>query len=228
MNGLFTHEEGLWHRSLVCMRSVWILLWLGLAWPSLRAQDSLDWVPYVAGMELRDGIYTDFTAFRYNRPSVPMEQLRDDQGLPIRDIRTVVSKLFWQPENGPRQAVRMHTLWGFCQKNVVYVQAGNGFYRIGLMGSLSHMMYEQTFRDWDPYLYPTGGVNRTFVVQQLLDMRTGRFLPFTAAGMDLALQHDALLLEEFRALPKKKRNSDEALFRFLRLYNDRHLLEFPR
>jgi hypothetical protein len=42
-----------------------------------------------------------------------------------------------------------------------------------------------------------------------------------------ALRHDPILLEEFQALPKKQRNSTEALFRFLRLYNERNPLLFP-
>ncbi len=189
--------------------------------------DTSRWVPYQGGMDLNDGIYLDFNAFRYNRPTVPMERLRDDQGMPISDIRKVVSKLYMLKEDGTREAIRMHQLWGFCQNDVVYVQAGNGFYRIGLMGTLAHMMYERTVREWDPYLYRGGTMQRTYVVQQMLDMRTGEFLPFNAAGMDHALRHDPVLQEEFRALPKKQRNSDEALFRFLRVYNDRHLLEFP-
>ena len=190
------------------------------------AQDTVQWVPYHGGMDLKDGIYRDFNSFKFNRP-IPIEKLRDQQGIPISDIRSVVSKLYWQPDTGGRQAIKMHQIWGFCQNDAVYVAAGNGFFRIGLMGSLSHMMYEQTYRDWDPYFYSRGTMDRTFIVQQMLDMRTGEFLPFNAAGMDRALQHDPVLLEEFRALKKKERNSDEALFRFLRMYNDRHLLEFP-
>jgi hypothetical protein len=191
-------------------------------------QDTAQWVPYHGGMDLREGIYRDFNSFRHNRPSVPIEKLRDDQGLPITDIRRVVSKLYWQPDTGSQQAVRMNALWGFCQNDGVYVQAGNGFYRIGMMGSLAHMTYEQTVRDWDPYMYRYGSMTRTYVIQQMLDMSTGKFLPFNASGMDQALQHDQVLLEEFRGMKKKERNSDEVLFRFLRLYNDRHLLEFPQ
>ncbi len=192
------------------------------------AQDTVQWVTYHGGMDLRDGVYFDFAAFRNNRPSVPIEKLQDDQGLPISDIRRVVSKLYWQPDTGSRQAIRMTGLWGFCQNDVVYIQAGNGFYRIGLMGSLAHMTYEQTVRDWDPYMYRYGSMTRTYIVQQMLDMKSGRFLPFNAAGMDQALQHDTALLEEFRGMKKKERNSNEVLFRFLRLYNDRHMLEFPQ
>ena len=194
----------------------------------LHAQsDSLVWVEYHGGFDLRDGVYFDFKAFRMNTPSVPIARLRD-QGVPVQDIRRVVSKLTWQPDTGAQRTIRKENLWGFSQNGVAYISAGNGFYRIGLMGSLSHMVFEMNYRDWDPYMYPYGGVTRTVLVQQLLDMESGEFLRFNAASMDHVLQKDPVLLEEFRALPKKQRNSDEAVFRFMRLYNERHPLRFPQ
>lgn len=181
-------------------------------------------VPYFGGMDLRDGVYLSPASFRANRPDVPLADLRDDQGLPVLDIRTVVSKLYWQADTGGTKALRMNAMWGFCQNDVVYIQAGNGFYRIGLMGSLAHMVYQQSYIDWDPYFY--GSVSRTVLVQQMVDIERGAVLPFNATGMLQALQADPILLEEFQNLPKKHRNSTEVLFRFLRTYNQRHPLYF--
>ena len=65
------------------------------------------------------------------------------------------------------------------------------------------------------------------LLQQLIDMETGSVLPFNASGMDAALVHDPVLLEEFRSLRKKQTNRDETLFRFLRMYNERHPLLLP-
>lgn len=209
------------------MRAVLPIL-LAIASLAVRAQEDTSWVPYQGGMDLREGIYRDFRSFRLNAPSIPQAKLRDDQGLPVGDIRRALSKLHYQADSGGVQAVRMDRIWGFCQNDVVYVAAGNGFYRIGLMGSLAHMVYEVNYRDWDPYLYGYGTVVRTALVQQMIDMESGAKLPFLASGMDAALAHDPMLQEEFRGLPRKQRNSDEALFRFLRLYNERHPLLFPR
>lgn len=196
--------------------------------PRCHAQEDTLWAPYHGGMELRDGLYLDFRAFRLNAPSIPLATVRDDQGLAVSDLRTTLSRLSYRTDSGTVEKLRLDRVWGFCQNNVVYVAAGNGFYRIGLMGSLAHMVYEQSYRDWDPYLYGPGTIVRTAIVQQVIDMETGRALPFTAAGMDAALGHDPLLQEEYRALTKKQRNSDEALFRFLRLYNQRHPLLLPQ
>lgn len=194
---------------------------------SAQAQPDTAWVPYKAGTALREGVYLDFRAFRLNAPSVPLERITDDQGLAVSDLRTALSRLRFRTDSGTVEPIRMQRIWGFCQRGVVYVAAGNGFYRIGLMGGLAHMSYEQSYRDWDPYLWGPGTVSRTAVVQQLIQMETGRALPFNAEGMDAALASDPRLQEEFRALPKKTRNRDETLFRFLRLYNDRHSLLFP-
>lgn len=206
------------------MRVGWaiLVLWTLCA----KAQTS---TVYFAGLDLRDGLYADFHAFRDNAPTVPLERVRDQQGLAISDLRRVSGRLFWQPDTGARQAIDMRHVWGFCQNDVVYVTTGNGSYRIGLMGTLAHLVVEQTYRDLDPYMYgyPMGGVSRSVLVQQLLDMRTGNFLPFNAAGMDEGLKHDPVLSEEFRALPKKQRNNPEILFRFLQMYNDRNPLTFP-
>ena len=208
------------------MRTVLLCSLLLLAARSTAQADTM-WVPYHGGMDLREGIYRDFHEFRLNAPSIPQARLRDDQGLPVRDIRQVVSKLWYQPDSGAVQVIRMDRIWGFCHNDAVYVQAGNGFYRIGLMGSIAHMVYEQNYRDWDPYLYGYGTVTRTVLLHQIICMETGAVLPFNASGLHTAMELDHGLQEEFAALPKKKRNSDEALFRFLRLYNERHPLLFP-
>ncbi len=207
-------------RGLICSL---ILVATGLA----RAQEGSD---YFAGMDLHDGLYLTFQDFRNNAPSIPIDRVKDAQGLTVTDLRRVSGKLYWSPDTGAQQPIDIRTIWGFCQNDVVYIGTSNGFYRIGLMGSLSHLVVEQAYRDWDPYMYgyPMGGVTRTVLVQQLLDMHSGRFLPFNAGGMDEALQHDQVLSEEFRNLPRKRRNSTEALFRFLRLYNERNPLTFPQ
>lgn len=213
---------------MVHPRSILLVFALAVAAPVPAQDDTLQWAVYHTGFGLKEGIYADFMAFRMDRPTVPKERLRDTNGLPVLDIRKVVSKVTWQPDTGGVVTIRKDALWGFCQNDAVYIAAGNGFYRLGITGSLSHMLYEMSYRDWDPYMYPYGGVTRTILMQQMLDMVTGEFLPFNAAGMDRALQHDPVLLEEFRALPKKQRNKDEVLFRFLRMYNERHPLRFPR
>ena len=90
------------------------------------------------------------------------------------------------------------------------------------------MGFEVNYRDWDPYLYGYGTVTRTVLMQQLINMDNGSVLPFNASGMHMGMELDPTLQEEFANIPKKQRNKDEALFRFLRLYNERHPLLLPQ
>ena len=209
------------------MRAFFVTVGLITSLAAIAQADTI-WVPYHGGMDLREGVYRNFRDFRLNTPSIPQARLRDDQGLPVRDIRQVLSKLHYQPDSGGVQVLRMDRIWGFCHNDVVYVAAGNGFYRIGLMGGIAHMVYEQNYVDWDPYLYGYGTVTRTVLLQQIIDMETGAVLPFNASGMHTAMEIDPALQEEFALLPKKQRNSDEALFRFLRMFNDRHPMLLPQ
>lgn len=205
------------------MRAWWAVLSAVLPLVHIHAQDS---VRYKAGYAFNDGIYFNFQAFRNNAPSVPVEALTTAQGRPVTDLRTAGDRFFRPDSTGQRVRVDLDRTWGFCDGGIVYVRAGNGFSRIGLMGALAHLTYEATYRNTDPYLM-NGGTTYTVEEQRFLDMATGTFLPVSAAGIRQVLQRDAALLEEFDALPKKQRKRPETVFLFMRRYNDRHPLYFP-
>jgi hypothetical protein len=59
-------------------------------------------------------------------------------------------------------------------------------------------------------------------------MESGSFLPVTAGGLYEVLKRDDVLKEEFDALSKKQRNKEETIFLYMRRYNERHPLYFPR
>lgn len=192
----------------------------------LHAQRWADSVRYSGAYEFRDGIYLDFQAFRNNAPSIPFAALTTAQGQRVTDLRSTNGKLFLPDSAGQPRRVDLDRSWGFCDKGVVHVRAGNGFSRIGLMGALAHLVFDATYRNFDPYMV---GGHATYTVeeQRFLDMATGAFLPVSAAGIRQVLQRDALLLEELDALRKKEQRRPATIFLFMRRYNDRHPLYFP-
>ncbi|MFT3884821.1 MAG: hypothetical protein QM724_05140 [Flavobacteriales bacterium] len=191
-----------------------------------QAQADSTWMRYQAGFAFREGVYFNFQAFRTNAPSVPKKDLLTQQGQPVTDLRATNGKLTYPDSTGARVKMDLDDLWGFCDNGVVHVRAGNGFSRIGLMGSISHLLFDATYRDWTAYSY--GPVTYTVEVQRFLDMESGAFLPVTAGGLYEVLKRDDLLKQEFDALPKKQRNKEETIFLFMRRYNERHPLYFPR
>lgn len=202
-------------------------------WDSLyyAAPDSGDLVAYHGGFDFREGLYFTFEDFRNNAPRIALGDLLNDQGRPVDGLRGTNGRLQYRDGTGALVKLDMDRLWGFCEGNVVHVRSGNGFNRIGLMGSLAHLVFDATYRNWgwyDPMWGGMGPTSYTVQEQRLLDMRTGAFLPVNAAGMRQVLHHDPALLAEFDGLPRRKRDKPATLFQFMRRYNDRHPLTFPR
>src|SRR5690606_37040618 len=83
---------------MVHPRSILLACTLAVAAPVPAQVGTLQWAAYHAGFGLKEGIYADFMAFRVDRRTVPKERLRDANGLPVVDIRKVVSKVTWQPD----------------------------------------------------------------------------------------------------------------------------------
>ena len=193
---------------------------------AVYAQQAGDSVRYTGGYEFNDGIYLNFQAFRNNTPSIPFAALTTAQGQRVTDLRSTNGKLFYPDSTGQQVRLDLDRTWGFCDKGVVYVRAGNDFSRIGLMGSLAHLVFDATYRNFDPYMMG-GSSSYTVEEQRFLDMATGAFLPVSASGIQPVLARDAILKEEFEALSKKERKKPETIFLFMRRYNDRHPLYFP-
>lgn len=200
--------------------------------------DSLDYTPrdttrllYDGGFDFREGVYFGFEDFRQNRPSVALKDLLNEQGKPAGDLRQSNGKLFYVDSTGTKQRINLDRTWGFCNRDVVYVRIGDGFSRIGMMGSIAHIVFDNTYSNWGGYyggMYGMGPTTTTVQEQRLLDMATGNFLPVNSGGVYQAIQGDTDLRAEFEALPKKERNNDLSVFRFIRRYNERHPLYFPK
>lgn len=193
----------------------------------LHAQQN-DLVRYSGAYVFKDGIYLGFSAFRHNAPDLLISELFTAQGRSVTDLAATNGRLQYRDSTGTLVEFHLDRTWGFCERGVVRVRAGNGFSRIGLMGSLAHLTYDATYRNLDPYMYGYGGISYTVEEQRFLDMATGAFLPVTAGGIRPVLERDPVLLEEFDALKKKQRKKPEVIFGFMRRYNDRHPLYFPK
>ena len=110
-----------------------------------HAQEQRDSVRYSGGFVFHDGIYLDFQAFRNNAPSVPMAALTTAQDQRVTDLASTNGKLFYTDSAGQSTRLDLDRTWGFCDKGIVYVRAGNDFSRIGLMGTLAHLVFDATY-----------------------------------------------------------------------------------
>lgn len=219
-----------------------ILVILLLAVPAVRSTaqwDSLDYAPrdtsrvlYTPGFDLREGIYFTFDEFRNNRPAVALKDLLDDQGRPIGDLRNYHGKVHYADSASQGRSVQVDkSIWGFCDRDIIYVNIGDGFFRIGMMGSIAHIVYDNTYSYRGGYYggaYGMGPATTTVQEQRLLDVETGAFQPITGAGIEEIIQRDPELRDKFGSLPKKERERERTIFQFVRLYNERHPFYLPK
>jgi len=207
------------------MRFVLLIALLSIPRFAAAQMDTL-WVPWTRDFNFTDGIYLSFQDLRRNAPSIPLSAITNELGSPIMDLDDVEGPMFRANAKGVRERFPLDAAWGYCQSGVVHVRAGTGFPRVGLMGSLAHVLYRQVQRTMDPYMM-YGSTTYTVETQAFLDMTDGSLFPFTAESMIRVLQRDALLLEGFNALSKRDRNRPETLFAYMRRYNERHDLLLP-
>jgi hypothetical protein len=207
------------------MRGFATIAFLGLA-SVLCGQDDTGMVRYRGGFDFAEGIYLRFEAFRDNAPDLPLKELTDGQGRPAQDLLRG-EKLFHPDSTGARVPVDLDAVWGVCNNNVIHLRAGDGLYRIGMMGTLCHVLYESSYQDWSNAGFMMGGpVTRTVQEQRILDMETGDYLAINAATMEELLKRDEVLYAQWSEIPVKKRK-EEVIFQYMRRYNELHPLHFP-
>ncbi len=197
---------------------------------------SLSWaqtesVQYVQGFNFKQGIYLNFAQFRNNAP-VPKSALVFEADTTRLDfIKLALSKdaVHWKDSSGKIQTTKTTSLWGYSENNGVYTRMNYAFNRIVVIGSLCHFTsYVTTYMYTGPGTYPDrqNGTPSETLQQYVLDTQIGSIYEFNVTNMDFLLQRDSLLHAEFSAL--KKRKKKEQMFIYLRKYNEKHLLHFPK
>jgi hypothetical protein len=179
------------------------------------------------------GLYRSFEEFRRNAPSI------------TRDFELVSRKGNRKQEEGGFDIVLKDTLisprivhkemWGFCTGKAVYVNAhnfqrGHGFYELLHIGRYSYV------EGIDPMAAPTkklSGTTASFAsrtdhkVGYLLNLNNGKFYLLNQEALEKILSQDTALLQQFQQEDKRgdKATRRELMFRYVRLYNERHAQE---
>lgn len=180
----------------------------------------------------KKGLYRSFEEFRRNSPSI------------TRDFELVNRSGNQKPADGGLDLVLKDTLvsprivhkemWGFSTGKAVYVNAhnfqrGDGFYELLHVGRYSYV------EGLDP-MAPTkkrSGTTAAFAsrtdnkVGYLLNLNNGKFYLLNQEALEKILSQDAALLQQFQQEDKRgdKATRRELMFRYVRLYNERHAQE---
>ncbi len=190
-------------------------------------------VAYSKDFEFKEGIYIDSRDFLENKP-VPKTKIISDMNHEDFDFMHQVTSqksIEYLDASGIKQTIESNKLFGYSKNNGVYIYHGNDFYRISLIGTLCH--YTATVITYSPGMgmgFGYGGMGTTSTVtrelrQFIFDTRAGKVVDFTVDNMEYILESDPELHTAFMALKKRKKR--DAVFLYLRKYNQRHPLYFP-
>jgi hypothetical protein len=213
-----------YQRQLVSIALCALLFFLRV---DVRAQDN--------DYGLTDGFYLTFEDLRHNRP-VTLAAIITKEDVRSQDFMYLVldaDSLRYYDALGDAHAIASEKVWGFCRNGQVHIQTDDDMARIPVLGSISHFTatvvtvtpVSQPF--YDPYFGPTNNTvnaRSTELRQFVLDMATGRVLPYTEDNVATLLARDAALSAEFDALPARRRK--DSLFLFIRRFNAAHPLLF--
>ncbi len=202
----------------------------------LKAQtDSLvratraDSVLYVTGFSFQQGIYLDFAQFYSNIPVPKSAIIFEGDTSRLDYIRLALGResFQWKDSTGKIHTTKTASIWGYSENKTVYIQWNGYFNRVVVIGSICHFAATVT-----TYMYAGPGTYQQYqypvesMQQYVIDMKSGIIYDFNVQTMEFILQRDSVLSADYAGL-KKKQKKDQT-FIFLRKYNEKHPLLFPK
>lgn len=192
-------------------------------------------VKFSPGFRFNDGIYLNHGQLVNNDP-IPLKRIVSKYNKSSFDF---FEKLLSEPEIsfydqfGMKKVISVDDLWGFCRRGSIYINWGDDFCRIPVVGSVCHFIATITVYE-DRYTSPVysygyynapSTTSRTDIYQFMMDFKTGEVREYSVENLLLLLMSDAELYDEYNSLRKKKKK--QMKFLYLRKYNEKHPLYIP-
>ncbi len=196
---------------------------------------SQDSVIYSRDFRLYEGIYMTYQDFRYNWPidkekiitNLPKDQLDFFSKLTESDI------IEYKERDGSLTKIKTEKIWGYCQNNVIFINQDKNFFRIPVFGAISNFIGTVEVLSYSPGYDPfmNAPMNSTAqktreIRQYLFDFYSGEVVQYSIEKLEEFLKRDDVLYKEFMAFNKKKKK--ENAFKYMRLYNEKHPVYFPK
>lgn len=198
---------------------------------SLLCSPQIDSIAYSRDYEFKEGIYLTVNQFKKNDP-IPKSAIVSNYSKTQVDFLTQMfaqKYIAFKDSSGLEHKIETSTIWGYCQNRSININFNKEFYRLNVIGTLCHFTATVAtpvgYRDPMGYNY---GLNNNTVHelrQFVLDTRINKVLDFNVKNMEEVLKDDIEIYNQFMAL--KKREKPDAIFIYLRKYNEKHPLYLP-
>jgi hypothetical protein len=197
--------------------------------------DSVKLVKYGPGFRFSDGIYLDHNQLLNNNP-IPKKRIVTEINRTDFDFFSKLinqNKIEYYDEFGIRRTIAVNDLWGFCNRGTIYINWGNEFCRIPVVGAICHFVANITIYD-DRYYTPFYGYNyyatpaqtsHSEIQQFIMDFKLGKVRLYDVENLTDMIRSDSLLYNEFINLKSRKQN--DLKFLYLRKFNEKYPLYIP-
>lgn len=190
---------------------------------------SEDSTTYSKDFIFREGIYLSYDQFKHNSPIEIKRIVSDYDKTRLDFLKSITGKkeITFLNDSNRKVTLRVDSIWGYCQNQALYIKYGDDFFRVPIIGNLSHFLGYQ----YVTTAYPNAGMYGSQQVYQgavkeqtqfVFDHLTRQVVIFNVGSMEVFLQRDEALYKEFMALSNKKKR--QSTFLYLRKYNEKHPL----
>jgi len=198
---------------------------------SLSAFAQIDSIAYSRDYEFNEGVFFTVNQFKKNTPIPKQVIVSAIPSSQLDFLKQVMEEKYFSYKDsaGIEQKVETKSLWGYCQNRSVYINFNNEFNKLVVIGTLGYFtaMIVTTVGFHDPMNYNYGLNNTADEMHQFVfDSQSNKVLDFNVANMERLLKNDADLYNQFMAI--KKRQKSDAIFVYLRKYNEKHPLYLPQ
>ncbi len=208
---------------------------IGLFIIASRFYSQSDSVAFSKDFVLYEGLYLSYSDLRHNWP-ISKEKITSDIN---KDQLEFYSKLIendkieYVERDGSKAIIPSDKVWGFCQNNVIYLNSNKSFFRITVFGAISFFLASVPVTYYSPGYNsfingPVGSstTNAKEIRDYLMDFYTGNRVDYNLENLEELLKRDTEIYNEFMALSRKKKK--EQATRFIRKYNEKHPVYFPK
>lgn len=194
-----------------------------------------DSIPYSNNFRLYEGLYLNYNEFRVNWP-IPKEKIITKLN---KDQLDFYSKLIeedfieYKERDGSIVKIASNKVWGYCQNNTLFINMNKTFYRVTIFGAICSFIgtveVQNISQGYDPFMNPVIGSSqgKTKEIRPFLfHFYSGDIVPNSPENLEEFFKQDEAIYKEYIALKKKKKK--EFSSKYIRLYNEKHPVYFPK
>lgn len=197
----------------------------------LKGVSQSDSVAFSNSFILYEGLYLNYADLKHNWP-IPKEKINTQIDKKQLDFYTKLIEsetVEYVERDGKPTLINSGKVWGFCQNNVIYVNINRTFFRVPVFGAISYFVAAvpvSTSPGYNVFINSSGGTNATEIREFMLDFYTGELKEFNSDLLENYLKKDEEIFKAYSALNKKQKK--EQASRYIRKYNEKHPIYFPR